>query len=58
MRPSGVASERPMTFVVCLVALGFLVILAGGPSEFVLTVQQTIRSVAATVVQFVQHPRA
>lgn len=58
MRTSGIASEKPMTLVVCLVAVGFLVMLAGGPSEFMHLFQQTVDSAAASVMKFAQHLRS
>jgi hypothetical protein len=58
MRTSGVASERSLTVVVLLLALALLVILAGGPFEFMYTVQRAIHSMASIIVQFVQQLRA
>ena len=52
MRTSGVASDRPLTFVVFFIALAFLVILAGGPMQFLLTVQRTVEVIVGLIVGF------
>ena len=53
MRTSGVASDRPLTFVVFFIALAFLVILAGGPMQFLLTVQHTVEAIVGLMVRLV-----
>jgi hypothetical protein len=52
MRTSGVANDAPLTVVVFVVALVFLVLLAGGPSEFMHAVQHVAEPVVSSVVQF------
>jgi hypothetical protein len=49
MRTSGTGSETGMTVAIALIAVAFLVILAGGPSEFMLAVERTLEAVAGTV---------
>jgi len=56
MRPSGVVSEKALTAVVFLVALGFMVMLAGGPSEFMLSIQKTLEPIAVSVIHMVHPP--
>ena len=54
MRTSGIASERPMTLAVVLVALGFLIVLAGGPSQFLLKIERTLEWLLVAATQFAQ----
>ena len=58
MRSSGRASETQLTFVVTLVAIGFLVILAGGPGQVMADAEHMLEAVAAAIVQFYQNVRA
>lgn len=58
MRTSGIASEGKMTVVVFLIAIAFMVVLAGGPSEFMTLVERTIEAAAAGVFQMYQNARA
>ena len=58
MRTSGRASETQLTFVVTLVAIGFLVILAGGPGQVMADVEHMLEAVAAAIVQVYQNVRA
>jgi hypothetical protein len=58
MRSSGRASETQLTFVVTLVAIGFLVILAGGPVQVMADVEHMLEAVAAAIVQVYQNVRA
>jgi len=58
MRTSGRASETQLTFVVALVAIGFLVILNGGPGQFMADVEQMLEAVAAAILQVYQNVRA
>ena len=46
MRTSGAATESRMTVAVCLVALLILVVLAGGPAEFMGSCERFLRGVA------------
>jgi small-conductance mechanosensitive channel len=45
MRPSGAGSETQLTVAIVLVAIVFLVILAGGPSQLMRLVEQTLEAV-------------
>jgi len=58
MRTSGRASETTMTFAVALVAIGFLVILGGGPGQVMADVEHMLEAVAAAIVQVYQNVRA
>jgi hypothetical protein len=58
MSTSGIASEGKLTVAVFLIALAFLVVLAGGPSEFMLAVERTLEAAAAGVYQIYQNTRA
>jgi hypothetical protein len=51
MRTSGAATESQMTVMVCLVALGILMLLAGGPSEFMTRCERALQGVAETAHQ-------
>jgi hypothetical protein len=55
MSTSGRASETQLTFVVALVAIGFLVILGGGPGQVMADVERMLEAVAATIVQVYQN---
>ncbi len=57
MRTSGVASDTQLTLAVFLIALAFLVVLAGGPSQFMLAIQQTLEATTATIVQLYHQMR-
>ena len=58
MRTSGIASEGKMTVVVFLIAIAFMVVLAGGPSEFMLAIERTLKAAAAGAYQIYQNARA
>jgi hypothetical protein len=58
MRASGKGSDGKMTVVILLLALGFMVVLAGGPSEFMTLVERTLEAAAAGVFQMYQNVRA
>jgi hypothetical protein len=51
MRTSGVASDRPLTWILFVVAFGFLVILAGGPMELLSVIQRVVEATIAFTVQ-------
>ena len=53
MRTSGVASDRPLTWVLFFVAFGFLVILAGGPMELITLIQRAVEVIISLTFQFV-----
>lgn len=52
MRTSGAATESRMTLAISLVALGVLMLLAGGPAEFMLASERALQKVAETAYQF------
>jgi hypothetical protein len=58
MRASGKGSEGTMTVVILLLAIGFMVVLAGGPSEFMTAIERTLEAAAAGVLQMYQNIRA
>ena len=58
MRTSGIASEGKMTVVIFLIAVAFMVVLAGGPSEFMTAIERTLEAAAAGVFQMYQNARA
>jgi len=49
MRTSGAATETRMTLAVALVALGIVMLLAGGPSEFMFACENMLRQVAESI---------
>jgi hypothetical protein len=57
MRTSGVASDTQLTLAVFLIALAFLVVLAGGPSQFMLAIQHTVEATTATIAQLFHQMR-
>jgi small-conductance mechanosensitive channel len=44
MKSSGVQSETKMTVAIVLVAVVFLVVLAGGPSQLMRVIEQTLEA--------------
>ena len=58
MRTSGVESDTPLTVAVLLIALAFLVVLAGGPSQFMLVIQQTLEPLVSAITRFYQGTHA
>ena len=53
-----IASETKLTIAIFLIAVGFLMVLAGGPTEFMLAVERTLESVAAGIYHIYQSARA
>jgi hypothetical protein len=47
MRTSGAATESRMIIAVVLIALTLLIAFAGGPREFLLTLQDAVQAVGA-----------
>jgi len=47
-----------MTVVIFLIAMAFMVVLAGGPSEFMLAIERTLEAAAAGAYQIYQSARA
>jgi hypothetical protein len=58
MKTPAVASETKLTVAIFLVAVVFLMVLAGGPSEFMLAIERTLESVAAGLYRVYQSARA
>ena len=58
MRASGIASEGKLTVVIFLIAIAFMVVLAGGPSEFMTLLERTLEAAAAGAFQMYQNARA
>jgi hypothetical protein len=58
MRTSGIASEGKLTVAVFVIAIGFLMVLAGGPSQFMLAVERTLEAAATGVYEIYQNMRA
>jgi hypothetical protein len=58
MRTSGGSTETPMTIAVCCIALGLLVLFAGGPSELLHVLDRTIRSVGMALLTAYHNFRA
>jgi hypothetical protein len=57
MRTSGSTTETNLTIASALVALFVVVVLAGGPSEFLLMVERTLRSAGEGITQLVSDAR-
>lgn len=51
MRTSGAATETRLTLAMGAIALGVIVLLAGGPSSFLIACEQALRSVAESIYQ-------
>jgi hypothetical protein len=49
MRTSGAVTESKLTVAVFIIALGCLVLLAGGPSQFLETVERALEAAAGAV---------
>jgi hypothetical protein len=50
MRTSGAPTDGTLTLIPVAVAVLMIVLLAGGPSEFLKTAEETLRGVAAALV--------
>ncbi len=57
MRTSGIASEGKLTVIIFLIAIGFMMVLAGGPSEFMTAIERTLEAAADGVFQMYQNAR-
>lgn len=57
MRTSGAPTDTPLPIAVCLVALGLLILFAGGPWEFLRVLDQAFRAAADTLFQAYQNFR-
>ena len=51
MRTSGAPTESRMTFAMAVVALGVVVLLAGGPTPFMQACERGLQSVAEAIYQ-------
>lgn len=51
MRTSGAATETRLTFAMGIIALGVVMLLAGGPREFMLTCERAFQTVAEAIYQ-------
>ena len=58
MRTSGIASEGKLTVAIFLIAIAFLMVLAGGPVQFMLAIERTLEAVAASAYHVYQSIRA
>jgi hypothetical protein len=58
MRTSGIASEGKLTVAVFLIAIAFLVVLAGGPSQFMQVVERALEAAATGIYEIYQNMRA
>jgi hypothetical protein len=58
MRTSGAGSERWMVIVIVLIVFGFSVVLAGGPRDLMVDIQDALKAVAGAIVQAYQNARA
>ena len=58
MRGSGIASEGKLTVAIFLIAIAFMMVLAGGPSEFMLAIERTLEAAVASIYQIYQNTRA
>ena len=52
------ASENKLTIAIFLIAIAFLMVLAGGPTEFMVAVERTLESVAGGVYRIYQNVRS
>jgi hypothetical protein len=51
MRTSGAANESRLTFATAAVALGMIMVLMGGPAEFMKTAEAMLQGVAEAIYQ-------
>ena len=58
MRTSGASTDTPMTIAVCCIALGLLVLFAGGPTEFMHVLNRAIQSLGDALLKAYQNFRA
>ena len=58
MRTSGASTDTPMIIAVCGVALGLLVLFAGGPGELLHVLDRAIQSVGDALLKAYQNFRA
>jgi len=51
MRTSGAATESRLTFAIGVIALGVIILLAGGPANFMNACENALRSVSEALYQ-------
>lgn len=51
MRTSGATTETRLTLAMGVIALGVIVLLAGGPSSFLVACEHALRSVAESIYE-------
>lgn len=51
MRTSGAATESRLTLAIALVALGIVILLAGGPTDFMHACEDALRALAESLYQ-------
>lgn len=51
MRTSGAATETRLTLAMGVIALGVIMLLAGGPANFMIACEHALRSVAESIYQ-------
>jgi hypothetical protein len=51
MRTSGAATETRLTFAMGIIALGVVMLLMGGPREFMLACERALQSMAEAIYQ-------
>lgn len=49
MRTSGAVTESRMTLAMAVIALGVVMLLAGGPAQFMLACERALQSIAEAV---------
>lgn len=49
MRTSGAATESRMTLAMAVIALGVVMLLAGGPTEFLLMCENALQTIAEAI---------
>jgi len=57
MRTSGAASETGMTVAIAVIALIFLIVLAGGPADFFLAIERTLEAIGGSLYHAYQNAR-
>ena len=58
MRTSGASTDTPMIVAVCFIALGVVLLLAGGPNELLRVLDRALQTVGDTLLNAYQNFRA
>jgi hypothetical protein len=58
MRTSGASTDTPLTIVVVCVAIGMLIIFAGGPDDVIRVLDRAVHFVGDAMFRAYQHFRA